>query len=629
MKNTVYAIFVIITLSINGFSQNSNITFYDIYITTPDSMNYIRVNAKMYLTGIDTQKNDTLHFELCKDFNGVYFDSLTVKTEETIIKITTINLNKISCNILDNIQIEDTISLGFEYCLFKTADFEQIPYSEFAMQANKDDVHINAAITRTDNWFPKLENKYSRRLPPFKLTIEVPLDYEVMASGKLHDVNIQEKYKYYVYLNYKTLSDRSLYFFINKNTRVDKIFDDGFKISLLVPDDTLPGAVDYLSGLVHSSYKQYEELYGSTNLNEYKLNAFSNNDMGYSGLYNSCNAPVWLFNKPINNNELYYPARDLIHEVSHTWWGNIVAPDASTDYWLFEGFAKFSEPQFLKTFLGDSIETLYRNRLKIMIAADADFLPPLRFISAEINDNSLKSAAAYYQGALFLYSLLELLGEEDFRNGIKEYVSKNWGKIVDSDDYFRAMQNNTDIDIHDFYYDYMDKPGLAEYSIREISYESKDSLFLHHIQIMNTGYKVLFSKYIKNSFFGNDTSYLFLSPGVVQEIEVLSDTIEPSDLIIIDPENIYLVKEKGIVSPGAKLYKDNTDAIMLFGVLPESPFDLAGMKNNMKIVSINGDKLADYTFEQLNSLLQQPEGQVLEIVCYDRNNQKQLVKVEY
>ena len=48
MKNTVYAIFVMITLSINGFSQNPNITFYDIYITTPDSMNYIRVNAMRY-----------------------------------------------------------------------------------------------------------------------------------------------------------------------------------------------------------------------------------------------------------------------------------------------------------------------------------------------------------------------------------------------------------------------------------------------------------------------------------------------------------------------------------------------------------------------------------------------------
>ncbi|HDQ00523.1 MAG TPA: hypothetical protein ENN22_15255, partial [bacterium] len=466
-----------------------------------------------------------------KAFIGVYYDSLTVETGNPEIESITTKPNEITCIIPANLFKADTLSFRFEYCLFKNADFAAIPYSDFAMQANKKNVHINAAITRTDNWFPKLKEEQIKRLPPFNLTIIAPDTYEVMASGKLKEIKMENGKKYFSYSNYDELSDRSLYFFINDNHRVEKVFEDGFKLIMLVPEDTLEGNVDYLAGLVYSSYRHYENRFGKTNLNEYKLNAFTNKDMGYSGLYNSCNAPDWLFTKPISNNELYFPCRDLIHEVSHTWWGNIVAPDASLDYWLFEGFAKFSEPQFLKTFLGDSIEILYRKRLKMMLAADVDFLPPLRFISDEIQNSSLKSAAAYYQGALFLYSLLELMGEENFWKGMKEYVKSNWGKTVDSDDFFEAMQHNTNNNIREFFYDYLDKPGFAEYSIREVLCERRDSLFVHHIEIVNTREKVLFSKYQKNSEIVKDISYLYLLTDMKKEIEIVSSYSYISNLL--------------------------------------------------------------------------------------------------
>jgi len=497
------------------------------------------------------------------------------------------------------------------------------------MQANKNDLHINAAITRTDNWFPKLRDNYINRLPNFNLTIIVPLEYEVMASGKLTETRIENNKKHFLYTNYNEMTDRSLFFFINKNIRIEKIYKDDFKLSILIPKDTLKGNVDFLAELVHSSYKHYEKLYGSTNLNSYKLNAFVNKDMGFSGLYNSSNAPDWLFTKPIVNNELYFPSRNVAHEVSHTWWGNIVAPDAGFDYWLFEGFAKFSEPQYLRTILGDSIETLYRNRLKIMIAADADFLPPLKFISAEIQNNQLKSEAAYYQGALFLYTLLDFMGKNDFWLGMQEYVKNNRGKIVNSDDFFNAMQNNTTKNIKEFYYDFLKKPGFAKYAIQYKKGEKQDSIFKHCLQIENTGDKVLFTKFIKNNLNKKDTGFIYLTPGVTNEIIVFSYTSDTSNLLLIDPDNVFLVKEEGIVSPGAKLYRENTGLIRIFEILPESPFGKSGLENNSKIVSINNNKMTDFDFGQLNNFLLQKKGHLFNVVIEDSYNKQQIFNIQY
>ena len=528
---------------------------------------------------------------------------MTKKLDFTIKENSEVNIK-----LPNNLKSSNKTTIIFDYELHKTSNFEDFQYSDFAFQANKDDVHINAAITRTDNWIPKLQDAHSKRLPPFSMTIITPTDYEVMASGKLQNTKEENNKKIFVYKNYDEITDRGLYFFISKNKKLEKVFADGFKLTMYIPSDTLQGNVEYLADIVHKAYRFYETTYGKTNLNEYKLNSFTNKAMQYAGLFNSCCAPQWLFIKPIKNNELYVPIRDLIHEVSHTWWGNIVAPDAGFDYWLFEAFAKFSEPVFLKTILNYDIEKLYQKRLKIMVASNSDYQPPIKFSHNDNIPQFLKNESAYYKGALFLLSLKQLVGEDDFWKGMQKYIASNRGKIVNSDDFFVAMQHNTKVNIKEYYYDFVNKCGLAEYTTSIKSSKKIGQEYVYSVEIANTGNKELFTNICSNTDLQHDTIYVYVSKGEKKIIEVKSTKPDTTNLIIIDPEDVFLARRQGMLSPGAKLYTDNNGKLKLTGIVEGSPFQKAGLKDNMIIASIDGQDISKKDIYEQHSLIQQMKG---------------------
>ena len=397
---------------------------------------------------------------------------------------------------------------------------------------------------------------------------------------------------------------------------------------MYVPSDTLAGNIQYVSDFVHKAYKYYESVYGKTNLNEYKINSFAIGNT-YSGLLNSCNVPPWLFTKQIKNNELYAPIRDLFHEISHTWWGNIVAPDAETDYWLFEGFAKFSEPVFLKTIYGIEIEKLYQKRLKITVAGKIDYIPSLKFKSSEITNQSIKIDAAYFQGGLFLLTLKQLMGEENFWKGMQEYISSNKGKTVNSDDYLNAMQHNTKLKIKDYFYDYLNKPGFAEYKTKTLSSKKKGSEYIHTIEIANTSNKDLFTNIVINRDLQSDTEFIYIPKGKKEVIKVRNTISDTSNLVIIDPDNLFLIRKNGMCSPGAQLYTDKYGKIGIAGILAESPFGKAGLKDYMTIVSIDGQDISKKNIFEQAQLIQQTKGTKLKIVALANENKEMEFIVKY
>jgi hypothetical protein len=579
-------------LSFDAHSQIPGLKSYTIEISLPDSMNYIKVKATLDFDHFYLAGNDTLKIDLCKGFEGVFFDSLSISAGDK--KLNFIIRNDYEIILLPAAKVRnDSSALTFSYTLNKKPGFDEIQFSDFAFQANQNDVHINAAITRADNWIPKLPEDHLKRLPPFSLNVVTPPGYEAMASGKLQNIANERNSRIFAYTNYDEMSDRALYFFINKNMKKEILFPGGFKLAMYLPSDTLQGNPDYLAGMVFKSYRCFEEEYGKTNLNEYKINSFANTTLGYSGFYNSCNAPKWMFTTPIHNNELYAPVRDLIHEVSHTWWGNMVAADAGHDYWLFEGFAKFSEPVFLKTIAGPGIEKLYEKRLKLVVAANIDFIPPLRFGSSDINNQMLKNDAAYYQGALFLLNLKHLVGEENFRKGMQEYVSSNNGKMVNSDDFFKAMQHNAEKKIRKYFYDYLDMPGFAEYTTRIKSMRKRSSYWQIKVEITNTGRKELFTSICRNSDLHQDTAYVYIPEGRGKVIKVKSTKPDTIGLIIVDPDDIFLVRENGMRSPGAKFYTGLDGKLKLINLVEGSPFGKAGLKDNMVIVTIDGQDISN------------------------------------
>jgi len=628
MKNHLFAFLFMISAYSFSYSQNLENKHYGIEISIPDSMNYVKITAKLDIINLNTLTSDTLKIDLCNGFTGVFFDSLSIFADDIKLGYTVKDDFEINIVLPNQIKSKKTSIFTFNYGLFKVKDYEKIPYSDFAFQANQFDVHVNSAATRTDNWIPKLIDSHTKRLPPFSIKIAIPKGYEVMASGKLKSYKEENNYKIFVYNNYNGLTDRGLYFFVSPNIKIEKEFPDGFKLTMYVPQFNIKENVEYIANFVYKAYRYYESVYGKTNFNEYKINSFSSGNT-YSGLLNSCNVPQWIFTKPIKNNELFAPTRDLFHEISHTWWGNIVVPDANFDYWLFEGFAKFSEPVFLKNAIDYNMEKTYQKRLKITVAGNIDFIPPLKFVSSEIKNQSFKNDAAYFQGGLFLLTLKQLVGENNFWKGMQEYVSVNYAKTVNSDDFIKAMQNNTKVNIKDYYYDYLNKSGFAEYSTKIISSKKKGSEYTHIIEIKNTGSKELFTNICKNTDLQHDTINIYIPKGKKEIIEVKSTKPDTTNIVIIDPDNMYLVRRQGIRSPGTQFYTDKNGNIGVALIIPDSPFGKAGIKEFSTIVSIDGEDISKKDIFQQALLIQRIKGTKLKVIAKASDNKEIEYIVEY
>lgn len=161
------------------------------------------------------------------------------------------------------------------------------------------------------------------------------------------------------------------------------------------------------------------------------------------------------------------------------------------------------------------------------------------------------------QSAVFLLSLKQLMGRENFLKGMQKYITDNRGKMVDSDCFFKAMEQCTTVPVKKFYYDFLDKPGFAEYSTLCVSSVKSETRYLHSVEIANTSNKDFFSAVAIHPDIQQDTMFLYIPAGEKKEITIQSNTTDTSVLRTVDPEQVFLVRKQGIRSPGAKCYTDD------------------------------------------------------------------------
>jgi aminopeptidase N len=494
--------------------------------------------------------------------------------------------------------------LLIEYEMVRDTSFYD-QYSPFSWELSDSLCHINASITRTDNWYPKVDGTMHDRLAPFRLTIDVPEKFEVMASGRLEDVVTEQGRKTYTWENYEGVTDRSLYFFAQVQSRTVREFPDGFRLILYTSSNARPDNIDLIADVVHKSYRYFETVYGDLPWGEYKIMSFP---YGYSGLFNSSNAPSSLFNTEIVHNDIYFPTRSVVHEVSHTWWGNVVSSNADENYWLYESFGKYSEVVGIEPALGADVESLSFFRLKLCTLPYVDYVPSIKN-AQNVDDRVLVNVAAYYMGATYLRMLRYVMGEEDFYNGIRHYVQESWGKCIDAEDFFRAMKKFCPKEYREMIVDYVMNPGYARYDIEKTGVKFKSDYYRHSYMISNVGDKDICVPFRVQSDVDNYTKRLFLRVGENLVIEVKCTSGDGDSHIVIDPDEIYPVCLAGLKGPGATVYESKSGEVKAYNIAADRPFASAGITEDMSLIEMEGVALAGNDLRTLNHMLLQRSGE--------------------
>ena len=153
------------------------------------------------------------------------------------------------------------------------------------------------------------------------------------------------------------------------------------------------------------------------------------------------------------------------HELAHQWFGNLVTMAWWDDLWLNEAFATWMGNKVTGRLQPDfhTDRNILEGGLRAM---RADSLASTRRIHQPINDFTEISSAfdgiTYQKGGAVLSMFENYVGEERFRDGVRQYLRANERGNATSTDLIDAIaaQSNEPERVKDAFLDFIDQPGV-------------------------------------------------------------------------------------------------------------------------------------------------------------------------
>jgi hypothetical protein len=142
------------------------------------------------------------------------------------------------------------------------------------------------------------------------------------------------------------------------------------------------------------------------------------------------------------------PRSDLVtigvHEISHNWWFGLVGSDQALEPWLDEALATYSENIYYEYSYPGYGNWWWNFR-------------PYYYSPSGWVDTSVYAAggfkpyvnAVYMNGAVFLQTLRNRVGDQDFFAFLKDYTARYGREIATARDFFSVLRGNTDADFSD------------------------------------------------------------------------------------------------------------------------------------------------------------------------------------
>ncbi len=190
--------------------------------------------------------------------------------------------------------------------------------------------------------------------------------------------------------------------------------------------------------------------------------AFQFGGMEHAGkiLYN---APGLLLDESATQNQLLGRASVIAHETAHMWFGDLVTMRWFNDVWMKEVFANFMAAKIVNP----SFPTV-NHELRFLLshypaAYEVDRTPganPIRQQLGNLNEaGSMYGAIIYQKAPIVMRHLEALLGEESFRDGLREYLKAHAFGNATWADLIVLLDARTPVDLVAWSKAWVEEPG--------------------------------------------------------------------------------------------------------------------------------------------------------------------------
>jgi aminopeptidase N len=174
----------------------------------------------------------------------------------------------------------------------------------------------------------------------------------------------------------------------------------------------------------------------------------------------------------------------LGHEILHQWLGNYVYVDFEKGNWS-EGLTTYLADHYYAEQKGNGPD--YRKKLLINYQSfvDQENNYPLRTFQGVSDEKS--RAIGYGKSAMVFHLLKRAVGERNFQNSIKDFISKNRFDTADWDDIKASFEKMNNMDLGWFFDQWLNKKGLPELEIKSTKLSHENGQYLIEIELSQNG----------------------------------------------------------------------------------------------------------------------------------------------
>lgn len=169
----------------------------------------------------------------------------------------------------------------------------------------------------------------------------------------------------------------------------------------------------------------------------------------------------------------------IAHELSHSWFGNLITCERAEEMWINEGFASYSEAitdegVYSKEKYIETINSQHFDVLKNLYSRDQGY-----FALNNIPQNHTYGMHAYDKGSIVVHTLRHYMGDSLFFGGIQAMLNQYAFQNINSVQLFDFLSNYSGMNLNGFYEGWINQPGFLHFSIDSIVAEGGNQYAVH------------------------------------------------------------------------------------------------------------------------------------------------------
>lgn len=350
----------------------------------------------------------------------------------------------------------------------------QIDFIAGDLSLNRNDEYLYTLLVpdRARTVFPVMDQPDLKA--KWKITLDIPVEWEAVSNGRELSMQVQGQRKVISYARTKPISS---YLFAFAAGKFQKISSSDQQMTMYYRESdsakVLRNAPEIFD--LHHKALQWLEEYTGIDYPFQKFDFALIPTFQYGGIEHPgaifYRESALMLDASASINQKLRRASLISHETAHMWFGDLVTMQWFNDVWLKEVFANFMAAKMVNPSFPEIDHDLRFLLAHYPAAYAIDRSEGTHPIQQQLdnlqNAGSLYGAIIYQKAPIVMRNLEVLLGPENFRKGLQDYLQKYAYSNATWDQLIEILHGFTSQDLNQWNQDWIKKAGMPEITLSE------------------------------------------------------------------------------------------------------------------------------------------------------------------